>query len=317
MRLTRRQLVLSGLAARFAAATVSTSSQPWLQDVQPGRATLVWTSDPATPNALAGQLPAASRSIPGSSPTSANITATPLLDGRVLYKARLEGLPAVTEVSYSLGPNTGKLRMPESTPGQLRFLVFGDSGTGSEGQLQLARLMEAESAGLVLHTGDIAYPLATDEGLENFYFKNYRGLMNRTSFYPCPGNHDYVDDLLPYRRWHALPHSPGIPARDQGRYYNFESQGVEFISLDSNDPLSEGTSMLTWLDTRLAQSRAFWRIAYFHHPPYTAGFHANNVSCRLAAERLAPPDSNPPASPSSSTATNTATSAWPPRKQLI
>jgi len=286
--LTRRQLVLSGLAARFAAAAVSSPLQPWLQDVQPDRATLVWTSDPASPNALGSQPQWATWAVPGASPTITSITATPLPDGRFLYKTRLEGLPAATEVSYSLGPITGKLRMPESTPGQLRFLVFGDSGTGSEEQLQLARLMEAESAALVLHTGDIAYPLATDEGLENFYFKTYRGLMSRTSFYPCPGNHDYEDDLLPYRRWHALPHTPGIPAKDQGRYYNFDSQGVEFISLDSNDSLSEGTSMLSWLDTRLAQSRAFWRIAYFHHPPYTAGYHANNVSCRLAAERLAP-----------------------------
>ncbi len=148
--------------------------------------------------------------------------------------------------------------------------------------------MEAEEAELLLHTGDIAYPVSSDAALEELYFGTYRGLMARTPFYPCPGNHDYVDDLAPYLRWHALPGGQATRKEHEGRYYRFEAKGVEFFSLDSNEPLWEGKAMLEWLDARLAASRAFWRIAYFHHPPYTAGKHALDETCRLAAERLAP-----------------------------
>lgn len=148
--------------------------------------------------------------------------------------------------------------------------------------------MEGEDADLLLHTGDIAYPVSTDAALEDLYFGAYRGLMGRMPFYPCPGNHDYVEDLEPYLRWHALPGGQGTKAGHEGRYYSFEAKGVEFLSLDSNDPLWEGKAMLDWLDARLAASRAFWRVAYFHHPPYTAGKHAGDETCKLAAERLAP-----------------------------
>jgi 3',5'-cyclic AMP phosphodiesterase CpdA len=148
--------------------------------------------------------------------------------------------------------------------------------------------MEAEDADLLVHTGDIAYPVSSDAALEELYFGTYRGLMARTPFYPCPGNHDYIDNLAPYLRWHALPNAQGTVAAHEGRYYRFEAKGVEFLSLDSNEPLWEGKAMLDWLDARLAASRAFWRIVYFHHPPYTGGKHATDETCKLAAERLAP-----------------------------
>lgn len=148
--------------------------------------------------------------------------------------------------------------------------------------------MEAEEAELLLHTGDIAYPVSSDAALEELYFGTYRGLMARTPFYPCPGNHDYIDDLQPYLRWHAFPGGQETIAAHEGRYYRFEAKGVEFLALDSNDPLWEGKAMLDWLDARLAASRAFWRVVFFHHPPYTGGKHAEDQTCILAKERLAP-----------------------------
>ena len=268
---------------------------PWLQDVQGNRASLLWTGG-QDDGILVWESAGRGR---------IEVVAQPSLlpDGRTLWKARLEGLGADAEVRFWVGTASGgtatggtpsgstasgKFTTRSGQTGRLRFLAFGDSGTGSEAQLQLADRMSQETADLMLHTGDIAYPLSTDEALEEFYFKTYRGLMSRMPFYPCPGNHDYVDDLVPYRRWHSLPASPGVVAKDQGRYYGFEAQGVEFLSLDSNDPLWEGRNLLPWLDGRLAASRAFWRIVFFHHPPYTSGNHAKDETCRLAREQLAP-----------------------------
>ncbi len=259
--LTRRQTLFSLLAGNLPLRASSSILGPWLQDLQSHSATLLWCGRPedkrlqwevnGQPFTLTGQ------------PTT-------LEDGRQIFRARI-----------SLEPSS----RPDN---QLRFLALGDSGTGSDEQTRLFQKLETEPADLVLHTGDLAYPLATDQTLEDFYIRPYARLMSRIPFYPCPGNHDAAVSLDAYLRWHSLPATPDVPAADQGRYYRFAAHGVDFFVLDSNDALWEGDRMLRWLDHQLATSRAFWRIAVFHHPPYTGGKHAADETCRLAALRLAP-----------------------------
>jgi 3',5'-cyclic AMP phosphodiesterase CpdA len=255
--LTRRQILLAALASQPLLRGNSRVLGPWLQNVQAGSATLVWCGSSAD-----GRLEWNNQTISGA--------ATPLEDGRFLWKCRipLETAPA---------------------PGQdLRFLAFGDSGTGSPEQNQLLTRLESEAADIVLHTGDLAYPLASDQTLEEHYIRPYMGLMSRAPFYPCPGNHDTAGGYDAYLRWHSLPPSTGAAALDRGRYYRIGAQGVDFFVLDSNESLWEGQRMISWLERELSTSQAFWRIVVFHHPPYTTGKHANDATCRLAAEQLAP-----------------------------
>lgn len=280
MKLSRRQFVLTTLASQVSLRATSFSDGAWIQDLHRDKATLVWCGGPGEDLVEWEAL--------GLAKQIARAHATPLPDGRQLWKASLEGLPPNAPVQYRAGVHSGTFSPLGAAGSPLRFLAFGDSGCGSEEQKLLAQRMEAEKADLLLHTGDIAYPASTDAALEELYFGAYRSLLSRLPIYPCPGNHDYIEDLAPYLRWHSIPGGQNSIPAHEGRYYRFEAKGVEFFSLDSNDPLWEGTSMLSWLDARLASSRAFWRIAYFHHPPYTGGKHANDETCRLAAERLAP-----------------------------
>lgn len=84
----------------------------------------------------------------------------------------------------------------------------------------------------------------------------------------------------------------GVPAAETGRYYSFDWGNVHFISLDTNDSFTKamnGTGeMLRWLETDLQQTRQFWKVVYFHHPPYVTGFHEGDLQVTQVRERIVP-----------------------------
>ena len=156
-----------------------------------------------------------------------------------------------------------------------RFLSFGDSGMGTSGQRSIAQLVNKEPAALVIHTGDLVYPEGSTEAYEKRYFEYYRPLMKRLPFFPCPGNHDYYGArAVPYVQVHSVPRDEVVEG-DSGRYYSFDWGNAHFISLDSNEVLEAAVNgdgkMLEWLAKDLAACDKFWRIAFFHHPPYATG----------------------------------------------
>lgn len=173
-----------------------------------------------------------------------------------------------------------------------KLVAFGDSGSGSDEQRQLARWMAREEPSLAIHTGDLAYPLGTRQAYQDLYFAPYRELMSCTPFYPCPGNHDYVDDGADdYRALMRVP-VEGVPEADRGLYYSFDWGEAHFASLDTNDPLWQAVErkgpMLRWLEADLARSDALWKIAFFHHTPYATGPHEGSPAGEMVRRHLVP-----------------------------
>lgn len=172
------------------------------------------------------------------------------------------------------------------------FLVIGDSGVGSEAQSRLAGQMIGERAKLLLHTGDVVYPTGTYNMYQSRYFDYYRAMMKSVPFFPCPGNHDYYDTrAVPYVNVHDLP-TERVREDDYGKYYSFDWTNVHFVSLDSNESLQAAAGgwgeMLGWLDRDLALTKKFWRIVYFHHPPYASGQNENDSLSKIAKETIVP-----------------------------
>jgi hypothetical protein len=46
--------------------------------------------------------------------------------------------------------------------------------------------------------------------------------------------------------------------------------------------------MLRWLDNDLRSTRQFWRIVYFHYPPFATGANVNDIQCRWVREAVVP-----------------------------
>ena len=79
------------------------------------------------------------------------------------------------------------------------------------------------------------------------------------------GNHDYELGRGAYEL-----KTLGMP----GRYYTRKLGDVQLFFLDSN---AITTRQTRWLEQQLSQSTATWKIALFHHPPYTCGGHAGDT----------------------------------------
>ncbi len=85
------------------------------------------------------------------------------------------------------------------------FLVMGDTDAGNEGGLPqamamaMATVMAQQDCRLVLHTGDVAYPMGAVAQYLKDFMEGYcgqmmaQGLTFKLPVLPVPGNHDYYD----------------------------------------------------------------------------------------------------------------------------
>ena len=146
--------------------------------------------------------------------------------------------------------------------GSVKMLVFGDAGRGSKEQYELAALMERYRQSFrydtVLMTGDNIYYEDTPADMRKKFEEPYKALLdNGVKFYASLGNHD-----SPNQRLYALFNMNGE------EYYRIEKGGVSIYALNS---VYMDKRQLDWFNAQLAKDTAGWRIAFFHHPPYSSG----------------------------------------------
>ncbi len=281
-----------------AQSTTPLTRYPFLQDVRPDRATVVWI----TPDLAEGLVEFSGeggffRSVPAQvTDIPRPVTGLPIPYYK--YQATVAGLTPGAQYSYRVLMDGGELAPPAdfrfrtAGPGPFTFLAFGDSGSGSPEQFLLAQVMFRENPALVLHTGDIGYPHGSFTDLRNNFFAIYSPLLRRAPFFPCPGNHEYESrDALPYVLSYTAP-AETVPPPDRGRYYSFDWGDAHFVSLDTNDPLTlaiqSGGPMLRWLDEDLGRTRKLWRIVYFHHPVWPTTTHEENLVSALVRQHVEP-----------------------------
>jgi len=155
----------------------------------------------------------------------------------------------------------------------------------------LAQQLSQERPAMVVHTGDIAYFEGSFQEFRINYFERYP-LMSAVPFFPTPGNHEYLTaEAAPYRALHSVPVGT-VPDVDRGKYYSFDWSNVHFVSLDSNISLDRAAAgvggMLKWLEDDLRSTSKFWRMAYFHHPPYGTGPTQTNLQSALVRDLVVP-----------------------------
>src|ERR1035437_1381976 len=202
------------------------------------------------------------------------------------YRADLTGLSPGTAYSYRIIEG-GAYATPESGypfstpgPGPVGFLVFGDSGDGSSHQLAVTLQLVTEHPNFVIHVGDIAYESGTYNEFTANYFEYYYTLMRGVCFFTIAGNHEYItQNSAPYLALHAPP-TDTVPDLDRGKYYSFDWADMHFVALDANllDPYFADAQprMLAWFDNDLANTRASWKIVFWHQTPYPISQHVGD-----------------------------------------
>jgi len=161
--------------------------------------------------------------------------------------------------------------------GSVKFAVIGDTGTGDKHQLAVAKQLTATRAKFpfefVVMVGDNIYGGNSAKDYDRKFAVPYKPLLDAgVKFYAALGNHDD-----PSERYYKPFNMNGE------RYYTFKpADGVRFFALDST---YMDEKQLKWLDEQLAMSGSEWKIAFFHHPPYSSGeTHGSDETLRTQLE---------------------------------
>jgi len=170
-----------------------------------------------------------------------------------------------------------KLSLPNKE-GNARFVVIGDTGTGTKQQLDLAQVMlryrQTFPFEFVLMLGDNMYGGEKATDYKAKFEDVYRPLLDqKVKFYAALGNHDDSN-----QRFYEFFNMDGQ------EYYRFTKDKVSFYALNSN---YMDKRQVDWLKEKLATDTATWKIAFFHHPPYSSGGkHGSDSSLREIVEPL-------------------------------
>lgn len=279
----RRSLALAALVSLPLVAGASAPPAavvPYLQAVEETEATIAW---------LGEQQPAGTPVGPG----GAAVTLTPedphagpartvRVSPGALKRARFTGLLPDTRFRYTVSENgadvasgagrTWPLHLPASG---LRFAVFGDSGSGNANQFAVAEQIRRFKPDFALHVGDVVYEKGEAEGYGPRYLKPYKPWIPTTPVYATFGNHDTrTEGGKPFMDFFATPGG--------GRYYAFTVADIQFFGLDTMEPFDAASPQGAWLKRELEASKAPWKVAFFHHPPYSSGMHGSSKDVRAS-----------------------------------
>lgn len=170
-----------------------------------------------------------------------------------------------------------KLTLPNKD-NSVRFVVIGDTGTGTDKQHELAEVMmryrQAFPFEFVLMMGDNMYGSEKTVDYKTKFEDVYRPLLDqKVKFYASLGNHDDSN-----QRFYEFFNMDGQ------EYYKFTKGNVSFYSLNSN---YMDKKQIDWLNDKLASDRSEWKVAYFHHPPYSSGSaHGSDTKLREVVEPI-------------------------------
>lgn len=189
----------------------------------------------------------------------------------------LSQAPASSVARSTASRSSPALSLP-NTQDSVKFMAVGDTGSGTKAQYQLADVMRQYRAvfpfEFAIMMGDNIYGTENPEDFKKKFEDVYKPLTDQgVKFYATLGNHDEPKQRL-YEPFNM----------DGKEYYRFKKGDVAFYSLNSN---YMDKRQLDWLTAELAKDDSRWKIAYFHHPPYSSGGkHGSSTGLREVIEPL-------------------------------
>jgi len=204
-----------------------------------------------------------------------------------MHDAAIAGLTAGTCYRYELAADRGvggRFCTSQPDGAKVHFLAIGDTNPllGDATTKLLARVVPM-GADFIVHGGDIQY---YDSHLETWagWFPSMQPLLGLGAIQPALGNHEHEtpDELDDYSlRYFGHPNFGG-----ESMWYRYESGGVWFHVLDTEQPIEPATPQGAWLTAGLAEvaAKPGFRasILVMHRPLATCGDNAQNDGARKA-----------------------------------
>ncbi len=165
----------------------------------------------------------------------------------------------------------------------VQFAVIGDMGETDEAH-DVANLVRRNNPDLILTVGDNCYG-RTD--ISDQVGNKYAKFVRAGRFWPTLGNHEFTDRCG--RRGQAYFDYFDLPNNE--RYYDFVAGPAHFFAINSHagrepDGARPRSRQGRWVQQRANASMARWKIAFFHHPPFSSGDHGSTARMQWPFEDL-------------------------------
>ncbi len=205
-----------------------------------------------------------------------------VVESATTHVVTLEGLAPETTYHYRVRSQAGQTVVLSALAtfqtlkdsGPVNFVVLGDSGSGSLAQYQIADQMQKANRDLVMHVGDVIYPLFTTNQVDARCFSVYQPHMRSTPFFFAIGNHDLYAGDFAYLDAFFLP-TNAVTGTEH--FYSFDHGDAHFTVLlqpyASQYLLTPGDNQYNWLTNDLATTAKPWKFIFLHVPIASSGAH--------------------------------------------
>jgi hypothetical protein len=146
--------------------------------------------------------------------------------------------------------------------------AVGDGAYAGPNDDAVTNLVAAGPADQLLYLGDV-YEAGTASEYATNYDSSYGRLKPITR--PTPGNHEWGNRATGYDPYWG-------PSYSDPHYYAFDLAGWHLVSLNSEEPMGEGSAQLDWLRADLAGRSDNCTIAFWHKPRFSAGAHGDHTA---------------------------------------
>lgn len=178
------------------------------------------------------------------------------------------GVAGAKSHSAYLGPRGGGNDWIRSRPRRVSIVwAIGDGADGGADSRAVAAMVGAQRVDRFLYLGDV-YEAGTADEFQANYDPPYRRFDAVTA--PTIGNHEWPNIATGY-----VPYWTAARGTPPPLWYAFAVSGWQLISLNSNSPTSPG--QLSWLSSEIRKTPRYGncRLAFMHHPVYSAGLHGD------------------------------------------
>ncbi len=227
----------------------------------------------------------------GSQVTSDTVTGT----GGSNNHAKISGLSPDTKYYYQVIATGGTALTPAAdanhyfrtspalgSTSPVTFAFWGDSGTNSTNQNNVAKWVFAKKPDLTFIAGDIVYGSSgystnfTD--INTYYFNHYndtlsgQNSMSFSPYYVTCGNHE--TSCASVMADHSLPNNGAAAGQST---YSFNYGNVHFVALNSNGSYSYPSDpQMAWALNDLKTTTQPWKVILWHHNGWSAGSHSTD-----------------------------------------